>query len=145
MKFIPKQHGSFQLRWQGDVFIVEYFDTWNELTVQNMLAQAIPMWEQREQRAWGLLSDARLWTGATPEAIEAWWRFFEIGVDYGMAAFTGMLPSELHVRLVSTLSERASQIVPYERSETLEAAFSWLSKHGISHLIETSGGATDRA
>lgn len=132
MKFIPKQHGHFQLRWQGDVLIVEYFDTWNEVTVQKLLEQALPLWRQRGSAPWGLLSDARLWTGATPEALEEWWRFFEIGVAHGMTAFTGLLSSELHVRLVNTLSERAMTLVPYERTDTLEQAFAWLAVQGIS-------------
>ena len=29
MRFVPTPHGEFKLYWQGDVFVVEYFDTWN--------------------------------------------------------------------------------------------------------------------
>lgn len=131
MRFIPKPHGEFKLRWQGDIFVVEYIDTWNDITARELLAQAKPMWQEHGPRAWGLLSDARAWTGATPEAIEAWWDFFESGVQHGMIAFTGLLPSELHVRLVETLSQRAMQLVPYERSSDMESAYAWLSQHGI--------------
>ena len=34
MRFIPKPHGEFKLRWQGDVFVVEYIDTWNDITAR---------------------------------------------------------------------------------------------------------------
>ncbi len=132
MRFVPTPHGEFKLYWQGDVFVVEYFDTWNDVTARQLLQQALPMWQQHGSRDWGLLSDARLWTGATPEAIEAWWVFFEAGVQHGMKAFTGLLSSELHVRLVETLSQRASQLVPYQRSQDLPSAFTWLQQQGIS-------------
>lgn len=132
MRFIPKPHGEFKLRWQGDVFIVEYFDLWNDVTAHQLLEQSLPMWKSRQGKAWGLLSDARAWSGATPEAIEAWWKFFETGVQHGMVAFTGLLPSELHVRLVETLSQRAVQLVPYELSANMDEAFRWLAERGIS-------------
>lgn len=131
MRFIPKPHGEFTLHWQADVFVVEYFDLWNDITARQLLQQALPMWQQKGGAPWGLLCDAREWTGATPEAIEAWWLFFEAGVANGMKAFTGLLPSELHVRLVDTLSRRASQLVPYERSADLPSALAWLQQHGI--------------
>ncbi|WMW80317.1 hypothetical protein RF679_16955 [Undibacterium cyanobacteriorum] len=132
MRFIPKPHGEFKIQWQGDVFFVEYFDVWNDITARQLLQASLPLWEEHGGKPWGLLSDARQWAGATPEAIEAWWHFFEVGVKHGMVAFTGLLPSELHVRLVETLSQRAQQLVPYERSLDLAAAYQWLEQHGIA-------------
>lgn len=48
MKFVPTQHGHFQIRWHGDVMIVDYFDRWNEVTARKLLEQALPTWQRAE-------------------------------------------------------------------------------------------------
>lgn len=57
--------------------------------------------------------------------------FFETGVQIGLTAITELLSSELHVRLVNTLSEHAMLLVPYGGTESLDQAFFWLASPGI--------------
>ncbi|MBR7800785.1 hypothetical protein [Undibacterium fentianense] len=131
MRFTPNQHGYYQLRWQGDVMIVNYSETWNEITVRKLHQEARQSWEARGLRSWGFLSDASEWTGATPQAIEEWWLFFEDGVQHGMRAFTGILSNELQALLLNRLTEKARALVPYQQSENIDQALNWLNQQGI--------------
>jgi hypothetical protein len=121
------QHGRYSLRWQGDILIASYEGDWNEVAAQNLHRDARAMWLARGTAPWGLLSDARQWNGATPEAFEKWWEFFEDGVRHGMVAATDILPTSFHSLLVSPLAERASQRVSYQPSSSFEEAEVWLN------------------
>ncbi len=106
--------------------IAVYEGVWNDVAAFNMHEQAQILWSVREGKKWGLVSDARNWEGATAEALELWWKFFEDAVANGLVAVTDILPSQFHESMVSPLAERASKIAHYQRSKDLDAAISWL-------------------
>ncbi|MCV2361081.1 hypothetical protein LNV08_19060 [Paucibacter sp. TC2R-5] len=126
------QHGSYSLRWQGDVLMAVYSGAWNELAAQNLHREARALWIARSGAPWGLLSDALDWEGGTPEALEAWWRFFEDGVQHGMVAVSDVLPSRFHAVMVRNLAERALRLAPYRSSASVEEGLAWLAEQGLS-------------
>jgi hypothetical protein len=125
------QHGGYSLRWQGDILMAVYIGAWNEMAAKNLHRDALAMWQARGSKPWGLLSDARDWEGGTPETLEAWWAFFEDGVNHGMVAVTDVLPSRFHAVMVRSLAERAERIAPYRNSGNLEEGLSWLAQRGL--------------
>lgn len=127
------QHGSYALDWHGDVLLARYQGCWNEVCAQRMHVQARELWQARgRERPWGLLSDAREWEGATPEALAAWWDFFEDAVRHGMRAVTDVLPSHFHETMVREQARRAAALVSYRHSPDVEAALDWLSAQGLA-------------
>lgn len=126
------QHGRFALQWQGDVLMARYEGSWNEVAAQNLHRQARELWQQRGPKPWGLLSDALDWEGATPEALQAWWLFFEDAAGHGMVAATDILPSGLHGAMVRDLALRAASLVSYQASESVEAGLRWLAGQGLA-------------
>ena len=127
------QHGSFSLQWQGDVLRARYQGCWNEVCAQRLHREALALWQQRgSERPWGLLSDASDWEGATPEALAAWWAFFEDGVRHGMTAVTDVLPSHFHEAMVRAQAQRAAALVAYRHSPDIDAAMAWLAEQGLS-------------
>ncbi len=126
------QHGAYSLRWQGDILMAVYMGAWNEQAAKNLHREALAMWLQRGDASWGLLSNALDWDGGTPEALEAWWKFFEDGVKHGMVAVTDVLPSRFHAVMVRSLAERALSIAPYRSSASIEDGLAWLAEQGLS-------------
>jgi hypothetical protein len=125
------QHGGYSLRWQGDILMAVYSGAWNELAAQNLHREARVMWAQRGTASWGLLSNALDWDGGTPEALLAWWKFFEDGVKHGMVAVTDVLPSRFHAVMVRDLAERALRLTAYRNSASVEDGLAWLAKQGL--------------
>jgi hypothetical protein len=127
------QHGGFSLQWRGDVLLARYQGCWNEVCAQRLHREALALWQQRGSgRPWGLLSDARDWEGATPEALGVWWAFFEDGVRHGMVAVTDVLPSHFHEAMVRALAQRAAAMANYRHSDDVEHALAWLAEQGLS-------------
>lgn len=137
MTMVWPQHGSFSLRWQGDVLIASYCGIWNEVASRNLHRQARALWVERglqangQPQGWGLLSDAREWEGGTPEALAEWWAFFEDGVRHGMVAVTDVLPSQFHEAMVKSLAERAGRLTRYQLSARPEDGLAWLAQQGL--------------
>ena len=125
------QHGAYSLRWQGDILMATYSGAWNEVAAKNLHREARAMWAGREASPWGLLSDALDWDGGTPEALHAWWEFFEDGVKHGMVAVTDVLPSHFHAVMVRDLAERALRLAPYRNSASIEDGLAWLGEQGL--------------
>ncbi len=136
------QHGEFSLHWQGDILMACYKGTWNEQASFHLHRQAQALWAERalqptgQPQGWGLLSDAREWEGGTPEALAAWWAFFEDGVRHGMAAVTDVLPTQFHEAMVKSLAERAGKLTQYQLSANLDEGLAWLAQQGL-RVIET--------
>lgn len=126
------QHGSYSLDWQGDVLIARYAGEWNEVAATNLHRDARDLWQARVGRPWGLLSDASEWGGATPQALDAWWGFFEDAVAHGLSAATDILPSRLHEMMVNSMLERARPMIRFHRSQSVEEAWAWLASEGFS-------------
>lgn len=127
------QHGSFSLQWHGDVLWARYQGCWNEICAQRLHGQAQELWQQRGSgRPWGLLSDARDWEGATPEALAAWWAFFEDAVAHGMTAVTDVLPSHFHEAMVREQAQRAMALANYRHSPDVDSAMAWLAEQGLA-------------
>lgn len=125
------QHGTYTLEWQGDILVTRLTGEWNDVAALNLHRDARSLWQARGGHQWGLLTDAREWGGGTPECFDAWWAFFEEGVAAGMIAATDILPSMLHALIVSELAERASRLVHYRRSQSLDDALAWLAGQGL--------------
>ena len=131
MKFQPSQHGIYHLNWSGDILHVRYEGSWNEIASKNLHQDAKKLWEERGNKSWGLISDASNWDGATADALDVWWLFFEDATKHGMIAATDILSSQIHESIVSPLAERAKQLVHYQRSKTLDNAYTWLSSFDL--------------
>nr|WP_295082773.1 hypothetical protein [uncultured Roseateles sp.] len=126
------QHGEFTLRWQGDVLMASYSGIWNEEAARQLHNKATQLWQMREGRPWGLLSDGSRWEGGTPEALALWWGFFEDGVRHGLRAATDILPTSFHGLMVRALKERAERLARYQRSDSVEDGLRWLSAQGFN-------------
>lgn len=122
------QHGSYTLNWQGNILLVSYFGTWNDIAVKHLHRDALLLWQAHGEKPWALLSDGRQWESATAEALDAWWLFFEEGLRHGMCAVTDIMPSNFHAMMVSPLAQRASQLTRYTHSHDYDAAIAWLNQ-----------------
>jgi hypothetical protein len=125
------QHGSYSLCWKGDVLLACYIGAWNEVAARNLHRDALALWQQRGPQPWGLLSDAREWEAGTPEALDAWWVFFEDATRHGMVAVTDVMPSRFHRHMVQAMADRASQLVNYRASPDVEDGLTWLASTGL--------------
>lgn len=128
------QHGAYTLSWQGRVLVARYEGAWNEVCARNLHHEARRLWEQHGQGLpWALLSDATDWEAGTPEALAAWWVFFEDAVHHGLKAATDILPTQLHAVIVQALAERAGRLVSYRRSPGQAEGLAWLQAQGFGH------------
>ncbi|GAA5175101.1 hypothetical protein GCM10025771_06370 [Niveibacterium umoris] len=132
------QHGSYALHWQGDILVARYEGAWNDVAAKHLHRDARILWQLRGPAAWGLLSDARDWTGATPEALEAWWAFFEDGVAHGLIAASDVHASMFNSVMVSPLAERAMRLAHYRSSRSVDDALAWLAQLGLKTAPDPS-------
>lgn len=125
------QHGSYQLQWQGDILVARYEGAWNEVASHNLHRDAKALWTARGTAPWGLLSDAREWESGTPEALAAWWAFFEDAVKHGLIAVSDVLPSSFHATIVKAIADRAHALANYRPGADIPSAMAWLESQGL--------------
>lgn len=129
-------HGQFEILWHPPVLLVRYEGAWNEQAALALHAQARLIWQEPIDGAWAMLTDARQWEGATPEAFARWWEFFADAVQHGMVAVTDVLPSHFHEVLVKDLALRASHLARHRTSADLTEAWDWLASQGFTPDLE---------
>ncbi len=57
--------------------------TWNEVAAEKLQEEGGRLAREHAGRPWGLLSDTAAWEGATPEALDGIWAFFEDALAHG--------------------------------------------------------------
>lgn len=126
-----RQHGRFTMNWRGSILVVRYMDTWNVETVVALHQAAQQARSNCPTPQWAMLSDLSQWDGATPEALDRWWEFFDDGVANGLTTVTDVFSTSFHGLLVDGIAKRASAWVNYWRSDSQAEAFIWLAQQGF--------------
>lgn len=119
-------HGFFELHWEDDCLSLCLAGEWNEVTAERMAARVRELVSARGGRRWALLSDARDWEGATPEAMRIVWEMFVPLRDQGMVAATTVLPLGFQEVVIRPLMRQAKSMTRYRAFQQRADARDWL-------------------
>lgn len=119
-------HGRFELHWEDDCLSLSLDGVWNEVTAERMATRVRALVAERAGRPWALLSDARDWEGATPEAMRIVWEMFVPLREQGMVAATTVLPLGFQEVVIRPLMRQARTMTRYRAFQQRADARDWL-------------------
>lgn len=124
-------HGECAVSWQGNLLVVTYEGVFNREGAELLGETLEVQLARRDGRPWGMLHDARLWEGGTPEAFACWAAYFDRWADQGLVALAAVYSRALQQMLTQTLRSHVSSRVPRYFSDTPEACLAWLCEQGL--------------
>ena len=126
------QHGSFSLVWRGDVLVLRLEGTWNEVAATRLREEGGRLARARAGRPWGLLSDTAAWEGATPEALDGIWSFFEDALQHDLIAAATVIPDSFQALIIQPMAARAAKMTQFHGCASVADAEAWLRSQGLS-------------
>lgn len=126
------QHGRFSLTWRGDVLVLRLEGTWNEVAAMRLREQGGRLAHERAGRPWGLLSDTAAWEGATPEALDGIWAFFEDALQHGLVAAATVIPDSFQALIIQPMAARAAHLTNFHGCTSVAEAEAWLRAQGLT-------------
>lgn len=124
-------HGTCAVSWQGNLLTVTYEGVFNREGAEVLGEALAAQLAGRAGRPWGMLNDARLWEGGTPEAFACWSAYFDHWADQGLVAVAAVYSRSLQQMLTQTLRSHVGSRVPRYFSDTPEACLAWLGEQGV--------------
>ena len=125
------QHGQFSLTWRGDVLVLRLEGTWNEVAATRLRDEGGRLARERAGRPWGLLSDTTAWEGATPEALDGIWAFFEDALAHGLLAAATVIPDSFQALIIQPMAARAATLTNFHGCASVAEAERWLQGCGL--------------
>lgn len=132
MKPAWSQHGHFSLTWRGEVLVLRLEGTWNEVAAERLREEGGRLAREHADRPWGLLSDTAAWEGATPEALDGIWAFFEDALAHGLVAAATVIPDSFQALIIQPMAARAAAMTNFHGCASVAAAEAWLKARGLS-------------
>ena len=126
------QHGRFSLTWRGDVLVLRLEGTWNEVAATRLREEGGRLVRERAGSPWGLLSDTTAWEGATPEALDGIWAFFEDALAHGLIAAATVIPDSFQALIIQPMAARAATLTNFHGCASVAEAEVWLRSRGLS-------------
>ena len=126
------QHGRFSLTWRGEVLVLRLEGTWNEVAAKRLREQGGRLARERAGRPWGLLSDTAAWEGATPEALDGIWAFFEDALQHGLVAAATVIPDSFQALIIQPMAARAAHLTNFHGCSSVAEAEAWLRAQGLT-------------
>jgi hypothetical protein len=132
MKSAWNQHGHFRLIWRGDVLVLSLEGTWSDVAAQRLREAGGRLAREHADRPWGLLSDTTAWEGATPEALDGIWAFFEDALAHGLVAAATVIPDSFQALIIQPMAARTAAMTNFHGCASVADAEDWLRARGLS-------------
>lgn len=125
-------HGEFSLSWHGEVLVARYDGVFNE---EGVLSHAGAILTRiNDCPRWGLLSDARAWSGFTPEAMLASRTLVDACFARGLVAIAILVPCHTFEKMSRQVVDRGASAGPaYSFAPDPATAIEWLATHGLQY------------
>ena len=106
--------------------------TWNEVAAARLRDEGGRLAREHADRPWGLLSDTAAWEGATPEALDGIWAFFEDALASGLVAAATVIPDSFQALIIQPMAARAAAMTNFHGCASVAEAEAWLQGRGLS-------------